>query len=123
MSAAKANEQGFLVTVGSGSGIAKNKYTLVDDETIISMHNDGKKPAAIGAALTPPRSGASITYRLTRVIANLKSLDEYNYESGRSNLTAEVRDERIAQRKETAAAVAAQAAEDADNMEEETDEE
>ena len=120
---AKASETGFLVSVGSGSGVAKNKYTRADDETIISMHGEGQKASAIGKALTPERSAASVTYRIGRVLCNLKNLNEYDYESGRSLITGDAKEARITERQEAAVTAAAAAEADSGSEEDDTDDE
>lgn len=85
----------FLIAPSVGNG-TKVYYTREDDETIVRMQKNGKNNKEIAEKIG--HSQASVTYRITRVLALMHSFGEYDYDKRELDLTADQKTERKAER-------------------------
>ncbi len=85
----------FLLVPSVGSG-TKVYYTHEDDEQIVKMSKAGKTSKEIAEKIG--HSQASVTYRISRVLALMHSFNEYDYDKHELQLTADQKTERKAER-------------------------
>ena len=85
-------ENAFVGMVASDSK-DKKPYTKKEDQTIIKLKKAKKSVKEIAAKL-PGRSANGVRARILNTLRLLSSLDEYDYEKGRINVSKTVLNER-----------------------------